>query len=119
MEKTIQVLMSIVTLLAPQLKKVDSKEGIKETQEALIGVNEVSLFLAEKLKDGAQFSDATDFYSKLTTDEAFKKVVSDAYTGYEKIPGEVKDVDPGEALELVGVQASYIPKLINAFKKEA
>lgn len=118
MEKIIQMIISVAGLLIPQLKKVDSKEGIKETKEALVGINEVSLFLAEKLKDGVQFTDATDFYAKLTKDEAFKKVVGDAYENYEKIPAEVKDIDAGEGLELAVVQVEYVPKFIAALKKE-
>ena len=55
----------------------------------------------------------------LTTDEEFKKVVSAAYEGYGKIPAEVKDIDAGEGLELIALQTEYIPKFINAFKKEA
>lgn len=118
LNKIIQMLLSVIYLLAPQLKKEESKEGVKETREALVGVNEVSLFLAVKLQDGAQFSDATDFYKKLTEDAAFKKVIEDAYEGYDKIPAEVKDIDGAEALELAAVQIEYVPKFIDALKKK-
>lgn len=118
MKNFFQLFQAGASFFAPQLKSEDSKEGIKETKEALIGVNEVSLFMCEKLQDGVQFSDATDFYSKLTSDEAFKAKVKEAYEGYDKIPSEVKDVDAGEGLELASVQVGYVEKFLACFKKQ-
>lgn|SRR3990167_2076077 len=118
MKKVIEMLVSVIAMLAPQLKSKESKEGSKEIKEAIIGVNEVSLFLVSKLKDGAQFQDGVDFYNKLTQDNNFKSVVQAAYEGYEKIPAEAKDIDAGEGLEIVSIQLNYLPKYVNAFSKQ-
>lgn len=111
------LLSSVLSMVSPQLKKADSKEGIKETKEALIGVNEVSLHLATKLKDGVQFTDFTEFYAEITTDADFKAKVQAAYDNYKAIPAEIKDVDAGEGIELAVVQLDYVPKLISALAK--
>lgn len=119
MQKIFVLLTSVFSMVAPQLKSKDSKYGIKETKEALIGVNEVSLELATRFKDGVQVADFTEFYSKLTSDEAFKEKVKAAYDNYQAIPDEVKDVDAGEGIELAVVQLDYTPKFIAIFSKTA
>lgn len=117
MKGIFKTIVGMLTLLVPSLKKADSIEGVKETKEMLVGANEVSLFMCEKLKDGAQFSDATDFYVKITTDEVFKAKMMAAYDNYQKIPAEIKDIDGGEGVELAIVQIEYVPKYIECFKK--
>lgn len=118
MEKTIKLIMSVLSMIAPSLKKKDSKHGIKETKEMMIGANEVSLFMCEKLKDGVQFSDGVDFYNKITQDEIFKQKMVDAYDNFQKIPTEIEDADGGEGIELAVVQINYIPRYIECFKKK-
>jgi hypothetical protein len=118
MQKVMLLLYQMITFLAPQLKSKDSKLDIKETKEALIGINEVSLCLAEKFKDGVQVTDFTELYAKITSDEAFKEKVKAAYDNYKAIPEEVKDVDAGEALELAAIQLDYAPKFIEVFAKD-
>jgi hypothetical protein len=93
--------------------------GIKETTEALVGVNEVALVVAERLKDGVQLSDFEAFYSKFTMDTAFKAKLQAAYENYQAIPAEVSDLDLFEGISLVQVQVSYVPRLIAAMKKPA
>ena len=118
MEKTIQLILSVLTLLIPQLKKADSVVGVKESKEMLIGLNELSLLLLKKFKDGVQFNDFTEMYSQLQNDPEFKIKIEAAYENYQVIPEEIKDIDGGEGLELASVQLEYTPKLINEFKKE-
>ena len=118
MTKIIIMLQSVLAMIAPSLKKADSKEGVQETKEALIGLNEVSLELAKQFKDGVQVTDFTSLYSKITSDEAFKAKVLAAYEGYQKIPAEVKDIDAGEGLEIASVQLEYLPKFLDAFQSE-
>lgn len=118
MHKVFTLISSVFTMISAQLKSPDSKHGIKETKEALIGINEVSLCLAEKFKDGVQVSDFTEFYAKITSDEAFKAKVKDAYDNYKAIPEEIKDVDAGEGLELAVVQLDYAPKFLDIFKSK-
>lgn len=87
--------------------------GIKETSEALVGVNEIGLHAARRLKDGLQvIPDAVAFYNDLVNDPEFKNKVIAAWEGHQAIPDEVKDLDAGEIVSLVVVQASYVPKLI-------
>lgn len=119
MQKIFTLLASVLTMIAPSLKKTDSQLGVKETKEALIGVNEVSLCLAEKFKDGVQVTDFTEFYAKVTADEEFKNKVKAAYDNYKAIPDEVKDIDAGEGIELAVVQLDYAPKFIEVFSKKA
>ena len=39
--KVFSLVKRVLEFLAPELKKEDSKVGIKETKEALVGVNEI------------------------------------------------------------------------------
>lgn len=90
--------------------------GIKETKEALIGVNEVAVLIASKFKDGVQFGDFAAFWEAFKNDAEFKAKMEAAYMGYQAIPEEVKDLDIGEGIELAMVQIQYVPKLVAAFK---
>ena len=47
--------------------------GIKELKEALVGVNELAIFIAMRLKDGIGLDDAMAIWSKLSSDEEFKQ----------------------------------------------
>lgn len=116
-EKVMLLLVGVLTMIIPQLKKADSVVGVKETSEALRGVNEISLFLVQRFKDGLGFDDATAMWEKLKDDEAFKLKVKQGYEGYKLIPAEFKDLDAGEGLELASVQLEYVPKFVNEFKK--
>lgn len=93
------------------------KLTIKETKEALIGVNKLSILMMKRLKDGVGIDDAFAVYEKLKSDAEFRQALVDAYQGIEKVPAEVKDIDLSEAVELVSVQVSYIPKMVEALKK--
>lgn len=119
MEKIFLLVQSVLMMAAAQFKSKDSKEGIKETKEALIAVNEVSICLAEKFKDGVQATDFTEFYAKVTADEDFKAKVKAGYDNYKAIPAEVKDLDSGEGMELAAIQLDYAPKLLAVFAKQA
>lgn len=91
--------------------------GVKETKEALIGINELSLCIAERLKDGVGVDDIMAIWEKLGNDPAFKQKLADAIDGYSKIPAEVGDIDVNEGIELAGVQLNYLPKYFETFKK--
>jgi hypothetical protein len=68
------------------------------------------------MKDGIDVDDALAVYSKVIADEAFKKMILEAYDKYDQIPAEIKDIDIAEGLELVQVQTSYIDKYLETFK---
>jgi len=91
--------------------------GIKELKEALVGVNELAIFLAERMKDGVGVDDAMAVFTKLTSDAEFKDKMSAAFEGISLIPAELKDVDLSEGMEIAMLQLQYIPALIAAFKK--
>ena len=94
------------------------KLGIKETKEAIAGVNMLAIFLIKRLKDGAGIDDAFALFSKLTTDKEFKSVLGEAYDGISKVPAEMKDIDLMEGLEIAKIMLDTVPKYIEAFKKE-
>ena len=99
---------------------MDEKLGIKETKEAYIGANELGIFIAGRMKDGVGFDDAFALIKKLATDEdpAFKEVMRKAFEGISKVPAEVRDIDMIEGMELATMSIAYVPKWIEAFKKE-
>lgn len=118
MNKIFLLLVQLCSFAAPSLKKADSKEGVKETKEAMIGLNEVSLELAKHFKDGIQVTDFAELYAKITTDADFKAKMEAAWESHQKIPAELKDIDAGEALELAAVQFEYVPKYLDALQSE-
>jgi len=96
----------------------EEKLGIKETKEAFAGVNELALFLIDRLKDGVGIDDAVALFNALRDDEEFKAVLSAAVDGIKAVPAEIKDLDAGEGVELGMLALMYVPKYIAAFKKE-
>lgn len=91
---------------------------IKETKEALMGLNEVTLLLAKQMTDGLQVTqDLAAVVSELLSNADLKNKLMEAGRGIQLVPAELKDVDLSEGIELVKVQASYVPKLLEAFKK--
>lgn len=86
--------------------------GIKETKEALVGVNEIALHVARRFKDGVQFSDFPAFYADLMANPEYMAKLQSAWENYQAIPEEVKDLDIGEIVDLTVTQASYVPKII-------
>ena len=92
--------------------------GIKETKEALVGLNEVSILIAKRLKDGAQASDIPALLEDLKKDPEVISKLEAARDNIAAVPAEIKDLQLSEGMELGVVQASYVPKLIAAFKKD-
>lgn len=87
------------------------EHGIKEIREAMEGLLEVSLFIANLVGDGFQWSDISDVFKKLQ-DKEFQAILKKAVEGREKIPAEVKDIDFEEAMELAVMLLKYLPRLI-------
>ena len=96
----------------------EQKLGIKETKEALVGVNELSVALIQQFKDGFQpVADVSELYAKLAANPEVSSKLMAAYQDIGKVPAEVKDLDLAEGLELAAVQIAYVPKLVEALKK--
>ena len=99
-------------MLAPKLKKKDSKVGNKELIEGMMAAGQISAFMAARFQDGADLGDGWALVKKMVTDEDpdFKTVVEAGYKGANKIPAEVKDLDAGEAMEVTaaGVDVTHM-----------
>lgn len=93
------------------------KVGIKETKEALVAVLSLSAVMAEKLKDGAQLSDAVEVWAKFQSDEAFKSQLIIAWENAKAIPGECQDIDMSEALEILMVAIPGVKKILEGLAK--
>ena len=91
--------------------------GIKETKEALIGMNEFTLLLFKHLADGFDLTDPMKVWNELKSNPVLMIKFKDAIEGYSKIPSEIADLDLSEGLELGNVQLSYVPKFVDAWKK--
>ena len=92
------------------------KLGIKETEEAFVGVMELSLFLIQQLKDGAQTSDFFAIWEKWRDDEQFRVLIQTAYDGIQQVPAEMDDISLEETIKLVTLVAAYIPRLVDQFR---
>jgi hypothetical protein len=90
---------------------------IKETEEALLAINILSIYLIKQFKDGIQISDFMELYAKITSDKDFKAKMMEAYQGIQKIPEELKDLDLQEIIEITSLQLKFIPEIIDAIKK--
>jgi hypothetical protein len=90
--------------------------GIKETQELMVGLNEVALCLIKVLKDGVQLSDVGAILDKLNDDAEFKAKIEAAYQGMGALAGELSDLQVGEILQLARTQIDYIDDYIDAIK---
>ena len=115
MEKIINLIAMVLAVIVPQLKKADALHGIKELKEAFIAAMEIALLCFRLFKDGVQVSDFAEFYAQLTNNEEFKEKVRKGWEDAKKIPDEVKDIDTGEALEILGVAVDYTPKFVDEF----
>jgi hypothetical protein len=90
--------------------------GIKETTEAVVGVNEVSLLLIKHLKDGAQVTDIMAIVDDIKNNPELLAAILAAKDNISAVPAEMKDCSMLEAVQLSMVQISYLPKIISALK---
>ncbi|WP_417447236.1 hypothetical protein [Kangiella sp.] len=118
MEKVLNLIAMVLAVIVPQLKKADALHGIKELKEAFIASMEVALLCFKLFRDGVQVTDFAEFYAQLTTNAEFKEKIKKGWEDAKLIPEEVKDIDTGEALELIGVAVDYTPKFVEQFSKK-
>lgn len=90
--------------------------GVKETKEALVGVNELSMVLIKHLKDGAQITDIMAVVEEFKNNPDLLAKLEAARENIALVPVEAKDISLIEAGELLMVQISYVPKIIAALK---
>jgi SpoVK/Ycf46/Vps4 family AAA+-type ATPase len=94
------------------------KHGVKETKEALVAMLSLSALLTEKLKDGAQMSDAIEVWAMIQGDEQFKTELVKAWENIKMVPEEMKDLDLSEAVELLMAAIPGIQKTLMALSKK-
>lgn len=90
---------------------------VKELNELLEGVLELSVELVYHLKDGAQIGDAIAIWDKLKENGQFKAKLERAYNGVSLVDDEIKDLDFAEGLKMGMLLLQYIPRFIEAAKK--
>lgn len=96
---------------------MEEVHGIRESKEVLVALNELSMEIIKLVKDGLQWKDAVDLYSKLNNSDLLSKLTK-AANGIDAVPDEVKDLNISEAMELAMVQIAYIPRIVDALKGE-
>ncbi len=95
----------------------EEKLGVKETQEVLVAVNELAIFLVGIIWNGIQFYDDTRaIIDKLRNDEEFVKKMEAAADNIKAVPAEIGDLDAAEGILLGGVQLAYVPKILQALR---
>jgi hypothetical protein len=94
------------------------KIGIRESREAIIGMMELSLVMADVLKDGAQLSDLGVVFAKFSTDKNFKEKMRIALDKIGEVPKELGDLDLSEGMELAMLLIPYVPRFVDTFRKK-
>jgi len=85
--------------------------GIKDTKEAIFALAALGKFVADRLKDGADFDDLLALITKLN-DAEFRTKLDAGIEGLKNIPDEVSDLSFIEILEL----AKVIPDVLKELK---
>ena len=94
--------------------------GIKESQELLVAANEIAICLIGRLKDGLQVGeDVAAIILKLQADQEFKAKMDAGFSGLGDLKAELNDLSVSEIIDLASKQIQYIPKLLEAAKKDA
>ena len=86
----------------------------EETKEAIRALIVISGFLAERLKDGFGVDDVVAAYSKMTSDDVFRTKVLEGFKNWDKIPGELQNLD-ATAITMLGIELA--PDFIDLLKK--
>ena len=74
---------------------------VQETKQLLIALVKLGKLAAKQLGDGVDLGDAVAVIKALSQEE-FRKAIADGFSGIQAIPEEMKDLDAGEAIALVG-----------------
>lgn len=92
--------------------------GVNETREAIDGIMEVALVLAEILKDGVQLSDVGAIFSAFSDEGPTKDRLQKALDNIGAIPAEMKDLDLNEGLALGMSLMQYAPRFVAIFSEK-
>lgn len=91
--------------------------NVKDIKDCVVFGNEFTILCIKKLKDGFQAQDGMDLVSSLFQEGDVKKAFGEMVEGFSNVIDQAKAIDAQGGVELVMVQASYVPKIIDAFKK--
>ena len=95
----------------------EQKHGIKETKEAIVGINELAIAVISVIKDGVQpVQDFSALFAKYQSDPALKAKIDGAIANIQAVPAELAELSLTETAELVGLQVTYVPKIVEALK---
>lgn len=100
--------------VAPVRKKL---VGLKETKEVLDAVGNLGALITQYLKDG--FQPGTDLPAlgiAIMTRPDVQASLRAAAEGIEKVPGELKDVDVDECVELSECGVNITKKIVSALR---
>ena len=119
MKDVFSKIINALKLLAPLFKSETSVEDVQDTKEVMVFANSLGLLCCKRFADGFQLEDFNAFWEAFTKDEAFKAEMNAAWDNYQNIKAEVKDIDAGEGIELLAVQAEFVPQYLEIFKKDS
>ena len=100
--KLVKILTTVklmIGVLKDGLKDEASIEGNKETKEGLVGLNELTLFFAQRFADGVDLGDLKALWDKWSDDSDFQEKMKVAAKDIGRAKAEIKDLDAGEGLE--------------------
>jgi hypothetical protein len=83
--------------------------GVVESKELLVALVRLGKLAAKQLGDGVDLSDAVAV-AKALADEEFRRALIEGFSGLSSVPEELKDIDAGEAVQLVGVLYAELVK---------
>ena len=90
--------------------------GINETLEMFDFADMISVYLIRRLRDGADYGDAMDFFQKITMDPEFKGIMNKGLEGREKIMGELGDITFNEGTQLVERGLTMTKHIVEAIR---
>lgn len=95
-----------------------AKVGVEDISEIVVASMEITLHLMKYFKDGFQTADVLQLISDLQTDTEYREKLLKAYDGYSKVPEQARDFDALEVTKLITDVLTYVPKMIEIFKKK-
>lgn len=82
---------------------------VLETKQLLVALVRLGKLTAKQLGDGLDISDAIAVVKALS-DEEFRKCLVEGFSGLQSVPEELKDIDAGEAIALIGLLYAELRK---------
>ncbi len=91
--------------------------GIKETKEALVGINELAIEIAKHLKaGGGLITEVGAILDDFKTNPDLSAKLLAAVDNIKAVPDEIKDLSWAEGAELAVAQVQYVPQVLAALK---